>query len=159
MKTSTVVWIIVIVLIVIGGIWWWSASTPAATTTVTTPVATSTSPNIPGDNLTLGENSSSSFGNYLVAYNGMTLYTFANDSSGVSNCTGTCATEWPPYIVTSTANLVAESPIAGTLGTLTRADGSMQVTYKGAPLYFFASDTAPGQVSGNGVGGFTLAKS
>lgn len=154
MKTSTWIWIIVIVLIIIGGIWWWSAGSAPSTP----PAATGATTNVPGSNLTLGESTDSSLGSYLVAYNGMTLYTYGSDGVGVSNCTGSCATTWPPYTVSTTTGLVAESPISGTIATLTRADGSQQVTYNGMPLYFFASDTAPGQISGNGVGGFSVAK-
>jgi predicted lipoprotein with Yx(FWY)xxD motif len=115
--------------------------------------AANAGPAVPGDNLTLGEGSDPALGTYLAGYNGMTLYSYAPDTAGVSNCSGGCAANWPPYVVTSTANLVAESPIAGTVGTLTRADGSTQVTYNGVPLYFYIKDAQPGDETGQGVGG------
>lgn len=92
-------------------------------------------------------------GKILVAANGMTLYKFANDKPGVSNCaTGPCATRWPA-LAAPAGKLVGGTGVTGTLGTISRPDGVMQVTYKDAPLYFFAPDTAPGDTKGNGVGG------
>ena len=87
----------------------------------------------------------------------MTLYTYSPDTTGVSNCTDSCAANWPPYVVTSAANLVAESLIGGTLATLTRTDGSTQVTYNGHPLYFYIQDKNSGDVKGQGVGGVWYA--
>lgn len=78
---------------------------------------------------------------------GMTLYWFAPDSSTKSVCNGSCATYWPPVKGPATAG----SGVTGTLGTITRADGSTQATYNGHPLYTYAGDSAPGQDKGNGV--------
>jgi hypothetical protein len=70
-----------------------------------------------------------------------------------STCSGACATAWPPLTVTGT-------PTAGTgatatdLATITRTDGSKQVTYDGHPLYYFAGDKAAGQTNGEGSNGF-----
>lgn len=88
-------------------------------------------------------------GSLLVDGRGMTLYTFSNDLPGVSKCSGGCAAAWPP--LTTTGTPVAGSGVTGKLGTITRADGSVQVTYNGSPLYFFASDTKPGDTSGQEV--------
>ena len=43
--------------------------------------------------------------------------------------------------------------LTGALGTITRADGTVQATYKGHPLYLYVLDTKPGKTTGNGVGG------
>ena len=43
--------------------------------------------------------------------------------------------------------------VTGQLGTLTRADGTTQVTYAGKPLYYWQGDTKPGDATGNGVTG------
>jgi predicted lipoprotein with Yx(FWY)xxD motif len=152
--------IIALVVIVVVVLVYLFASHHSVTTPVSAPVADTTSQvgttsaaAVPGDNLTLGQSNDPSLGDYLVAYNGMTLYTYSPDTAGVSNCTGGCAANWPPYTVTSKDNLVAESPIAGAISTLTRADGTMQVTYNGAPLYFYVKDTKPGDTVGEGVGG------
>ena len=82
----------------------------------------------------------------LVDSQGMTLYWFAIDTSGKSNCSGSCATYWPPV----TGPLTAGSGVTGTLGTITRSDGTKQATYMGHPLYTYVGDTSPGQNKGNG---------
>jgi predicted lipoprotein with Yx(FWY)xxD motif len=91
---------------------------------------------------------SSSLGTILVDSNGMTLYEFKKDTPGVSNCEGACASLWPPLTVTVTPTETSDIP--GMLATITRSDGSKQVTYEGMPLYTFASDKAPGDTSGQG---------
>ena len=83
----------------------------------------------------------------------MTLYHFTNDSSTTSKCTGTCATLWPPYLVSSSAQLAALPDASGVLGTITRPDGSLQVTYNGMPLYFWHNDVNPGDALGQNVQG------
>ena len=77
---------------------------------------------------------------------GMTLYWFAPDTSTTSKCTGSCATYWPPV----TGPVTAGSGVTGTLGTITRPDGTTQATYDGHPLYTYVGDTGPGQAKGNG---------
>jgi transforming growth factor-beta-induced protein len=80
---------------------------------------------------------------------GLTLYVFDSDlgTSG-SACNGGCAGVWPPVLVTD--DEVANIP---GLSIITRDDGSKQAAYKGRPLYFFQSDTAAGDMTGDGVGG------
>jgi len=80
---------------------------------------------------------------------GLTLYWFGPDTSTTSKCTGSCAAVWPPV----TGPVTAGAGVTGTLGTITRPDGTIQATYDGHPLYTFAGDTAPGQTKGNGVNG------
>jgi len=78
---------------------------------------------------------------------GFTLYWFAPDTPAKSNCSGSCATLWPPVKGPS-----APGPgITGKLGTITRSDGTAQATYNGHPLYTYVGDTAPGQAKGNGL--------
>jgi predicted lipoprotein with Yx(FWY)xxD motif len=101
--------------------------------------------------VTLG--TSGTLGSYLTAgASGMTLYTSTNDRSGVSNCTGTCATKWFPYLVSTADNIIAGAGVTGTLGTITRSNGTLQVTYNGMPLYFWSQDTKPGDTTGEGNG-------
>jgi predicted lipoprotein with Yx(FWY)xxD motif len=78
---------------------------------------------------------------------GFTLYSFAPDTATTSKCTGACAQIWPPVTTAATAG----QGVTGKLGTITRSDGSKQVTYDGHPLYTYTADSAPGQAKGNGV--------
>jgi predicted lipoprotein with Yx(FWY)xxD motif len=85
----------------------------------------------------------------LTTASGMVLYWFANDTSSTSNCTGTCATYWPPLIGTPSA--ASGVSLSGALGTIKRSNGQLQATYMGHPLYTYASDTSAGQMTGNDV--------
>ena len=91
-------------------------------------------------------------GTILVdAASGMTVYIFTDDvkDSGTSACTGGCLTAWPALTVPAGGTPTGGPGVTGTLGTITRADdGSLQVTYNGLPLYFFANDQAPGDLNG-----------
>jgi predicted lipoprotein with Yx(FWY)xxD motif len=85
----------------------------------------------------------------LVDGSGRTVYEFANDTNGTSACTGACAANWPP--VAAPSPLPTSLPgVTGQLATITREDGSSQLTVAGHPLYTFAGDTAPGQTNGQG---------
>jgi predicted lipoprotein with Yx(FWY)xxD motif len=94
------------------------------------------------------------FGLFLVDDKGMTLYLFTKDDKNTSNCYDQCAAAWPPLLTNG-------APVAGAgqgldaslLGTTTRNDGKTQVTYNGAPLYYFVKDKQPGDLTGQGVGG------
>jgi predicted lipoprotein with Yx(FWY)xxD motif len=88
-------------------------------------------------------------GNILVAgSNGMTVYTFTKDTAGVSNCKAACLVNWPALTVPSGQTPTGGSGVNGQLATITRDDGAVQVTYKGLPLYFFHSDSKPGDING-----------
>jgi len=89
-------------------------------------------------------------GPILVDGTGWTLYMFERDEPWVSNCYDACATLWPP-LLTDSEPWGPEAVAAG-LGTTTRTDGSMQVTYNGWPLYYFARDGVPSDVNGQGFG-------
>jgi predicted lipoprotein with Yx(FWY)xxD motif len=105
--------------------------------------------------VTIGTASSAKFGTVLTGPNGMTLYTHAGDSATSSTCIGQCATAWPPLATTGQPS--AGTGVTGQLGTLTRADGTTQVTYGGLPLYYWQGDAKAGDVTGNGVNGFSVA--
>jgi hypothetical protein len=71
---------------------------------------------------------------------------------------GPCAQAWPALTVPAGTTPHGGPGVNGTLATAKQSDGSLQVTYNGALLYTFVSDTSPGQVTGNGVAGFSVAK-
>ena len=121
-----------------------TGSTPAAGGS--TPAAASSAAAAGSGGTTISERT---IGGQQVLTNaqGLTLYWFAPDTSTTSKCTGSCATYWPPVKGPATAG----SGVTGTLGTITRSDGTTQATYDGHPLYTYAADTAPGQAKGNGL--------
>ena len=94
---------------------------------------------------------STSLGNVLTDQKGRTLYFFTKDVKGTSSCTGGCLDIWPIFTTATTARLDT-GLVAGDFATITRADGKSQVTYKGWPLYYYASDVAAGDVKGENVG-------
>ena len=77
---------------------------------------------------------------------GMTLYTFDKDAplSGKSVCNGQCATNWPPFAAGST------DQSGGDWTVITRDDGSRQWAWLGMPLYLWAKDQKPGDMTGDG---------
>lgn len=95
----------------------------------------------------------SSLGQYLTDGSGMPLYTYGSDTSGVSNCSGSCLYSWPVYAPTSSSS----SNLPTNVTVIKRDDGSSQYAYKGMPLYYFSSDSA-GKVTGDGVSNFHVAK-
>jgi len=90
----------------------------------------------------------------LVDAKGMTLYTFDKDAAGKSMCNGRCAENWPPLTASS------GSAASGDWTTVTRDDGTTQWAYKGKPLYTWAKDTKPGDITGDGFlnGAWHIAK-
>lgn len=90
-------------------------------------------------------------GRFLVDGKGMTLYLYTKDSPGVSVCKDGCLEAWPPLLTNGDPQ--AGEGVTGKLGTITRDDGTVQVTYEDLPLYYYASDTKTGDTTGQGVGG------
>ncbi len=95
--------------------------------------------------------SNATLGKFLTDEKGMTLYLFTKDTPGVSNCSGKCLTAWPPLLTGGAPR--ADDGVVGKLGTITLADGTLQVTYNDMPLYYYISDVAPGDTVGQNVGG------
>jgi predicted lipoprotein with Yx(FWY)xxD motif len=91
------------------------------------------------------------FGTILMDNKGKSLYFFAMDASGTSNCTGGCETVWPVFYAED--GTIPAGMKATDLSTITRADGKLQSTFKGWPLYYYASDAATADLKGDGVGG------
>jgi len=91
--------------------------------------------------------------NIPIAHVEAGLRSFDRDMPGVSNCVDGCAENWPPLTVESEDDLSAAEGIPGTLSTVEREDGSLQVAYNGMPLYYWVQDEAVGDTTGDGRGG------
>jgi predicted lipoprotein with Yx(FWY)xxD motif len=83
----------------------------------------------------------------LTNSKGRTLYWFAPDTPTKSVCNGSCAQYWPPVPGPDSA----AAGVPGHFGTIHRADGSVQETYNGHPLYTYIADSGPGQAHGNNL--------
>jgi predicted lipoprotein with Yx(FWY)xxD motif len=135
-----------------------SPSTPAVS-----PSSPATSPSSAAASPTSSDSGSSDYplkaaaGGYLTGKDGLTLYVFANDSAGKSACNGQCASAWPPYEADDASEVKTEGA-TGALSIITRDDGSKQLAYNGAPLYYFGGDKAAGDTNGSGIPSWSLAK-
>lgn len=117
-----------------------SSSQTTSTAAATTPTAAALVRT--GDASTLGAT-------VLTNAQGMTLYSLSGEASGKFICsTSACTAIWHPLLAPSTGS---PSGSVGSLSTVTRPDGSEQVTYKGMPLYTFADDQKAGEAKGQGV--------
>lgn len=128
---------------------------PSATVAASPAASTGATATPPASTVKIGD---SSLGKVLTNASGMTLYTYNRDiaGSGQSTVSGGLLSAWPALTSTSDTP-VAPAGLAGALATITRSDGPKQVTYKGLPLYLWQNDKAPGDVTGQGVAGFTIA--
>jgi predicted lipoprotein with Yx(FWY)xxD motif len=95
----------------------------------------------------------SPLGAILTDGRGRTVYLFEKDAATTSKCNGPCASAWPPVTTTGQPS-VAGGADQAKLGTTTRQDGTMQVTYAGHPLYRFAGDAKSGDTNGQGLTNF-----
>ncbi|MBX2884614.1 MAG: hypothetical protein KTR32_31965 [Granulosicoccus sp.] len=94
-----------------------------------------------------GESRSTAIGEVLVYGSAnRTLYTFANDETGTSNCNDGCAVTWPPILADSEEE-------QGSFSTIEREDNTLQWAFKGMPLYYYQGDAAEGEINGEGLGG------
>ena len=96
-------------------------------------------------------------GTVVVDGTGFTLYRFDKDKPkpSKSNCNGSCATQWPPVIVASAAEakeVQLDGVDAAAVSTVKRADGKLQLTIGGWPVYRYSGDKAAGDTTGQGVG-------
>ena len=122
-----------------------SAATPAAGSTGSAAAAA-------GSGLVITTKSGSA-GAFLTDGSGRAVYLWMKDGTGSSACSGACAGAWPP--VTTTGAVTASGGVnTADLSTITRSGGAKQVVYDGHPLYYFAGDSGPGQVNGQGSDGF-----
>jgi len=98
---------------------------------------------------------SKSLGFYLANGTGWTLYLFTKDTanSGVSSCYGQCETFWPPLHGAISSLSLPPGLNVSSFGTITRTDGTKQITYEGRPLYYYSGDKAVGQTNGQNKDG------
>ena len=96
---------------------------------------------------------STRLGTILVDASGRTLYLFVADKGTTSVCYGQCATYWPP-VLTKGSPSAGGGVNAAQLGTTSRSDGTVEVTYGGHPLYYFITDKKAGDVTGQGINAF-----
>ncbi len=132
-----------------------SSSSSSSTTTATAaaaPATSSTATSAAATGVSVSAKTGAA-GTYLIGPSGRALYLWVADSGGMSSCAGECAKAWPPLLTKGTP-VAASGVNKADLGTTTRSDGTMEVTYKGHPLYYFVADTGPGTVKGQGSDSF-----
>jgi predicted lipoprotein with Yx(FWY)xxD motif len=90
-------------------------------------------------------------GGLLVDAEGRTLYVFTADTGGTSTCNDQCAATWPPVVIDG--SLRVGDGVTAPFGTTIRADGTVQLTVAGQPVYRFSGDRRPGELKGQNVNG------
>lgn len=129
-----------------------SGSSSGSASSSTSPSAAASAASGSGSSTVITTKTSSG-GSFLTNSAGRAVYLFLADSSGKSACSGACASAWPPVVATGQPT-AAGGAQSTDLGTITRSDGTKQVTYDGHPLYYFVGDTGPGTDKGQGIDGF-----
>ncbi len=158
----------IIVIVVIAGVavstmLGTKSTTSTLVTTTTTPVATTSTSSLTSSSTIVSSSTSSvaysieimnssTVGTYLANGTGWTLYILNNDTqnSNSSACNGACATYWPPFQGSASSLILPANLSMSSFGTITRSDGTSQITYQGWPLYYFVGDKAAGQTNGQG---------
>jgi predicted lipoprotein with Yx(FWY)xxD motif len=130
-----------------------SQTSTTAKTTATPPVA-KPPPNAEEGTVFVSLGSAAGLGQVLVDSEGHTLYAFSKDSGEASACGAACTKAWPPLLDENGEPEPSNGTSAARLGTITRPDGTHQVTYAGHPLYSFTGDKQPGEATGNGTSAF-----
>jgi predicted lipoprotein with Yx(FWY)xxD motif len=133
-----------------------AASTPS-TATQSTAASSTASTSTTSATSTAGEQVSAKHGKLgtilAAGPKKLTVYLYEGDKGSASSCTGACAAAWPPVMTSGEPHAMAGA-VAANLSTITRPDGTKQVTYNGHPLYFFARDKDSGDAYGQGVKAF-----
>jgi predicted lipoprotein with Yx(FWY)xxD motif len=147
-------WLVILVLVVLaGGAYMYrhqlktmlmGTPVPAVQTTTVTPSTAMA----PSDNI-YKTMTDAAKGAYLTDFQGMTLYSFDKDTAGVSNCSGSCVTLWPPY----TSGATAQDTMPANITVIIRTDGTKQFAWNSMPLYYYSKDAKAGDLTGDGVGG------
>ncbi len=98
----------------------------------------------------IGSTKISGVGRVLHNPQGFTLYHLITEKNGQFQCTGSCTSTWRPYLAPGGRAPSSAASLPEQVGTITRPDGGVQVTYDGFPLYTYSGDSGPGQANGNG---------
>lgn len=130
-----------------------SASAPASSPAGAAAASSAASSGTGTSGGTVITTASASAGTFLTSGSGHAVYLFTKDTGGKSSCTGACAGAWPP-VTTAGSPTASGGAKASGLGTITRSDGTKQVTYDGHPLYYFSGDSGAGVASGQGLNAF-----
>jgi predicted lipoprotein with Yx(FWY)xxD motif len=95
----------------------------------------------------------SSLGSIVVDSKGRTVYLFTMDTNNPpkSNCDTGCDSVWPPVPAPANGQPTLSGVDSSKVGTVTRSDGSKQLTLNGWPLYEYEGDSAAGDVKGENV--------
>jgi predicted lipoprotein with Yx(FWY)xxD motif len=145
-RTLPVILVMVATLAACGSASSGKTSTTSGSPAATRPVTSSTAP-VGLATIDVGK---TKLGSILSEAAGRTVYMYVPDAHGSSSCYGQCAAIWPP-VLTKGAPIAGTGATASLLGTTTRKDGTVQVTYDSHPLYLFAKDTAAGDANGQAV--------
>jgi predicted lipoprotein with Yx(FWY)xxD motif len=122
-----------------------SGATGSEKTTTDPPTTSSSAPATSGETVQVASLGGK---DVLTDGAGRALYLFTKDTDGTSTCVDDCLAKWPALAGPATAGDQVDD---GKLGTTTRPEGTVQVTYAGKPLYYFAMDKAPGDTKGQSV--------
>jgi predicted lipoprotein with Yx(FWY)xxD motif len=106
-----------------------------------------------GEDVAIFLSNSDDLGPFLTDADGITLYIFAKDEPGISNCYDQCAVNWPPLLLEDGQTPIGSDGLTAEFGVTERSDGTTQVTYNGWPLYYWINDAAVGDTTGHAVGG------
>jgi predicted lipoprotein with Yx(FWY)xxD motif len=119
--------------------------------TAASPVSTDSAPK---PTTAVASATDAAFGSILTDSKGLTAYFFDDDKpiKPQSSCVGGCAKTWPPLLA-SEGTTVGTGLDQAKLGTVTRPDGLVQLTYNSWPLYRYLGDTTPGSTNGQGIDG------
>lgn len=100
---------------------------------------------------------SSQVGWHVTDGDGLPLYRYDKDTPkpAKSNCEGECANAWKPVKVDNDPMAAGVDP--GLLGTVTRSDGTKQLTIAGWPMYTSNEDKTAGDLKGQAKGGVWFA--
>lgn len=130
-----------------------AASTPASTQSTAVSTASTSTAAATGPGVSV-EAKHAKLGTILAAGpRKLTVYLFEKDRGSTSSCTGACAKVWPP-VTTAGMPTAGAGAVSADLGSVKRADGTEQVTYKGHPLYFYDDDKDAGDAYGQGSKAF-----